>query len=297
MRNFLCCLLTVLFICTLLSGCVTAPESGKVAVVATLFPQYDFARRIGGDKADITLLLPPGAESHEFEPTASDILRINSADLFLYTGDNMEPWAKKLISSGETTGKVLNLSDGVELDADGGGTDPHIWTDPQNAIIMAKNIANALAEIDKENSEYYNKNADEYIKELEALDKDFEDVISGAPQKEMVFASVFPLHYFEKRYGLSHLAAFDSCGEEGEPSVKVMTDIINHINENKNKYIWCIELESTKTAETIASETGAVILMFHSCHNVTKDDFERGESYISLMRKNLENLKKGLYNA
>ena len=93
------------------------------------------------------------------------------------------------------------------------------------------------------------------------------------------------------------MAAFDSCGEEAEPSVKTMTNIINHVKDKNIKYIWCIELESWKTAEAISAETGAECLLFHSCHNVTKDEFESGESYLSLMRKNLENLKKGLYNA
>ena len=272
-------------------------KSDKVSVVTTLFPQYDFARQIGGDKANVTLILPPGTESHEFEPTAADIVNISSADLFIYTGDSMEPWAGKLLSSGEVKGRVLNLSDGIELSGEGANPDPHIWTDPQNAVIMVKNIAAALAEIDKENSGYYMENADGYIKELQKLDADFEDVIRKAPQKEMVFASVFPLRYFEKRYGTSHMAAFDSCDEEAEPSAKVMTGIINHIKENDIKYIWCIELESTKTADVIAAETGAEVLMFHSCHNVTKDDFANGAGYVSLMRKNLENLKKGLYNA
>ena len=297
MKKFLCGVSAVLLICIAVSGCAGNTESKKTSVVATLFPQYDFARQIAGDKADVSLILPFGAESHEFEPTAADILKINSADLFLYTGDVMEPWAKKLISTGETKGRVLNLSEGIVPLKNGGDTDPHIWTDPQNAVKMIKSIAKALSEIDEENKDYYEKNAEEYIKNLEDLDKDFEEVISGAPVKEMVFASVYPLNYFEKRYGLSHMAAFDSCGEEGEPSVKTLTQIINHVKDTKLKYIWCIELESKKTAETIAAETGAETLMFHSCHNITKDDFENGATYLSLMRKNLENLKKGLYNA
>ncbi|MBO4896673.1 MAG: zinc ABC transporter substrate-binding protein [Clostridia bacterium] len=292
MKRLLCCFLGALIFCTLLTGCGLDDKSGKISVVATLFPQYDFARQIGGDKIDLTLILPPGTESHEFEPTANDILKIDSAGLFIYTGDNMEPWAKKLLSSGEIEGRVLNLSEGIHADSD-----PHIWTDPQNAIIMVKSIAAALSEIDKENSDYYSENAEKYIKELQKLDGDFEETISGAPQKEMVFASVFPLHYFEKRYGTSHMAAFDSCEEEAEPSAKIMTDIINHVKENNIKYIWCIELENTKTAETITAETGAECLLFHSCHNVTKDDFDAGVTYLSLMNNNLENLKKGLYNA
>ena len=244
MKGFLRGISAVLLICIAVSGCAGNIESKKTSVVATLFPQYDFARRIAGDKADVSLVLPLGAESHEFEPTAADILRINSADLFLYTGDIMEPWAKKLVSSGETKGRILNLSGELEPLMHGGNTDPHIWTDPQNAVKMIKAITKALSEIDEENKDYYAKNAEEYIKSLEDLDKDFEEVVSGAPVKELVFASVYPLSYFEKRYGLSHMAAFDSCGEESEPSVKTLTKIINHVNVTNLKYLWCIELES-----------------------------------------------------
>ena len=297
-RNLRLKKIAALFMCVfMLCGCnVQTKENTKISIVTTLFPQYDFARQVSGDKADVSLLLPPGVEAHAYEPSTADIVKISECDMFIYTGDSMEPWAKKLIDSGEIHGTVINLTEGVTLDNESDGDpDPHVWTDPQYADEMVRKIADALCTADSANAEVYKENADDYRNSIKKLDEDFKACVDAAPHKEMVFGTKFSLHYFTKRYGISHLAAFDSCGEETEPSVKVMTELIEAVKVNSLKYVWYGELESTKTAEAIANETGAMTIKFHSCHNVTKSEFDAGETYVSLMTKNLDALRKGLY--
>jgi zinc transport system substrate-binding protein len=297
-------------------------ESHKPQVIATLFPQYDFAKQIAGDKADVVLLLPPGLESHSYEPTPSDMIKIHKADVFLYTGEIMEAWSQKLILSLENSGAeclVVDVSKGVPLVrtadiekehehadgdeheyADGDDQehshiyDPHIWTDPQLAKIMVANILEGLCSADPENAEVYKANASEYMKELDGLDLEFRTVIDNAKRNEIIFGSRFAFYYFVKRYGLDYESAFDSCSAETEPSARTVKLLIDEIKEKKIPVIFYAELEEPKTAKALSAETGAKLLMLHSCHNVTKDEWESGATYLSLMKQNAENLKEGL---
>lgn len=316
----------------------TETERHKAQVVATLFPQYDFAKQIAGDKADVVLLLPPGSESHSYEPTPSDMIKIHKADVFLYTGESMEAWSHKLTLSLEDADSeclVVDVSKGVPLvrtadiekehahaegdhyegdghahesEAAGGEAeasaakesehshiyDPHIWTDPQLAKIMVANILEGLCSADPENADVYRANAAEYVKELDGLDLEFRTIIGSAEQNEIIFGSRFAFYYFVKRYGLDYESAFDSCSAETEPSARTVKLLIDEIKEKKIPVIFYAELEEPKTAKALSAETGAKLLMLHSCHNVTKDEWESGATYLSLMKQNAENLKEGL---
>lgn len=298
--SLLCfCLLLAL----LLSGCGTPETAGdKLRIVASLFPQFDFAREICGDKADITLLLPPGVDSHSFEPTPSDIVRIGEADVFLFTGSTMEPWAAKL--SEATTGQVVDVSEGAKL-LDGNSmhkhedhssalpdTDPHIWTNPQNAIVMVQNICATVCAADPENSSYYEENAQNYIASLSALDNEIENAVQSGKRKKIMFGGHFAMRYFTERYGITYEAAFDSCSGETEPSPAALMHIIEEMKSENIPVIYFEELSTPRTASLIAEETGAQMLLLHSCHNLAPE--EANETYLSLMRKNLENLKIGL---
>ena len=291
-----------LILCLLLCGCAGKNTDGeKLQIVASLFPQYDFAREICGDKADVTLLLPYGTDSHSYAPTPADMIRIGSADLFLYTGDAMEPWAAKL--SGNTAGALTDVSKGAKLLSGVGAhshaeeeaasdTDPHIWTNPQNAMIMAENICNAVCEKDPENAAFYKENAAEYIEKLRTLDTEIERIVSEGARQKMVFGGHFAARYFTERYDLSHVSAFDGCGHDADPSPKTLVRIITEIKEEGISAVYYEELSTPRTAKLIAEETGAALLLFHSCHNLSKE--ESGETYLSLMQKNAENLKIGL---
>lgn len=306
MKKFLTFLLTVVFLIFLLAGCAPDSEKGvaaikdtksdKLRVVATLFPQYDFSRQIAGDRAEVTLLLPPGVESHSFEPTPSDIIKINESELFVYTGEYMEPWSQKIIDGMQVSGSrsmVLDVSQGIEL-VKTDEIDPHFWTDPLTAKLMVANISNALCRIDPANADYYRENAAKYSAELDALDAEFKIIVSSGNRDEIIFGSRFALYYFTKRYGLSYESAFDSCSSETEPSARTVAGLIEEIREEQIPVIYYAEMEDPKVAKSIAAETGAKLLLFHSCHNVTMEEWKAGATYLSLMKQNAENLKEGL---
>lgn len=311
-RKLLCT--TVIF--TMLMGmaaCTTSSKnSGKLSIVTTLFPQYDFAKQIAGDKAEVTLLLSPGIEAHSYDPTPSDIVKINESDLFIYTGEYMETWAAQIIKSLEKDVTILDVSEGIELtrsedehnetnhdetEHEGHNHiyDPHIWTSPVNAQQMVKTILNELIRIDAENEDYYRQNADNYLAELEELDASFRHVVENADIHTLYFADKFAMYYFTSEYGLSYVSAYDSCSSETEPSAKLVAKMIDEVKEDNAPAVFYAELSNHKAADTISKETGTKELLLHSCHNVSKDEFKDGATYISLMKQNLENLKAGLY--
>ncbi len=289
-----------------------SPETGKIKVVATLFPQYDFTRHIAGDKAEVTLLLPPGVESHAYEPTPADIIKINTSQLFIYTGENMEVWAHRIIEGLDNQAvAVVDVSQGIKLGAptphedegdldhedEQGHTDaydPHIWTDPNNAVVMVDHIAEALCQQDPENAQYYQENAAAYKEKLVLLDKDMRQVVESGVRREVIFAGRNPFYYLLTQYGLGYQSAFDSCSTETEPSVKIVARLTDIIQQENIPVIFYEELSEPKVAQSIANETGAKMLLLHSCHNVSKQEWDRGETYLSLMGQNLANLREAL---
>ena len=287
----------------------------KIKIIATLFPQYDFAKQIGGDKVDVSLLLTPGTETHTYEPTPQDIINVNKADLYIYTGKYMEPWSDKIANSITSDTKVLDASKNINLineeqfEEEHNTTDineeehdnshhheydPHIWLNPQNAIGMVKNIEEELCSIDPQNKEYYQKNAENYIKQLINLDNEIETTIKESKKNKIAFGGTFAYAYFIQRYNLQYVSAYDSCGENSEPSVTKVKEVIDYMKENDINVIFYQELSAGKIADTISKETGATKLVFHTIHNASQEEINNGETYISLMQKNLQNLKQAL---
>lgn len=291
--------------CVLFCGCVREKKNEKLKITATLFPQYDFCRQIAGDRAEVELLLPPGMESHNFEPSVADIEKINGSDLFVFTGENMEPWAVRVIN-GLHGVNALDVSENIELcDHDDGDEhhdhhehheekDPHIWTDPNNCIIMVRNIVDALCALDGQNADYYKANGEKYIAALVSLDEEFVKTAENAKIKTLVHGGRASMTYFARRYGFEFLSAVDSCSSYSEPSARKLTEMINFIKENNIKVVFFEELSVPKFAKIISEETGAEMLLLHTCHNLSKSDFEKGETYISLMKQNAENIKKAV---
>lgn len=289
-------------------------DDGKVQIVATLFPQYDFARQIGGDKVNVSLLLTPGTETHTYEPTPQDLIRINDSDLFVYTGKYMEPWAERIVGSIDSDTKILDASKNINLihseedehdeneedehhheeEHHHHEFDPHIWLDPQNAIVMVNNITEELCSIDKENEEYYRANSERIIAEINELDKDIENTIKNSNKNKIAFGGTFAYAYFINKYKLEYVTAYDSCGESSEPSVAKVKEVIDYMKKNDIKVVFYQEASSGRIADSIAKETGAKKLVFHTIHNATQEEIDNGETYISLMKKNLENLKQAL---
>lgn len=309
-RRIFSAFLILLTVPSLLSACAakaaqaeeTGPETGKLSIVATLFPQYDFARQLAGDWAEVTLLLPPGGESHSYEPSPSDVIRISNADIFLYTGDAMETWVPKLLSGiNSPTLKIVDVSKGISLDPvdehdghDHGAFDPHIWTSPVMSKQIVQNIAQALQEADPAHQADYQENLGVYLEKLDALDTRFRDIVSHGKRRDFIFGSRFACRYFAREYGLSPDSPYDSCSAETEPGAQAMAHVIDHVKTAGIPVIYYQELTDQRVSQAVAEATGAQPLLFHSCHNVSKTDFESGVTYLSLMEQNAVNLEKGL---
>ncbi|SNB46960.1 metal ABC transporter solute-binding protein, Zn/Mn family [Geobacter sp. DSM 9736] len=295
----------------LLSACSRGEEKargGELQVVATLFPIYDFARQVGGDKVEVRLLLPPGMEAHSFEPRPEDILRMNRADLFLYTNKYMEPWGAKLLA-GISNKRLLVVEAGAGAsllpagDAEPGeghaghghgeGMDPHIWLDVDNARKMVDNIADGFARQDPANREVYLRNAAAYKAKLAALDERFRSRLSNCSTRMFMHGGHFAFGYLAKRYGLTYFSAY-AISANAEPSPKKVMELVNRIREHNLRAIFYEELISPAMAETISRETGAELVKVHGIHNVSRDEMDRGVTYLSLMEQNLESLAKGL---
>lgn len=297
----------------LLGGCAKQEQSegeGGLSIVTTLFPQYDFAKEIVGDVGQVTLLLTPGMESHSYEPTPADIIAINKADLFIYTGADMEPWVEQVLDSLDKDVMVIDLSEYVTLDREEESDedehdteehshthtyDPHIWTSPENAILMVTAIRDAINLLDEENVKIYSRNCTNYVMELNELDKSFRELSEeDNVHNTLVFGGRFAFHYLFRDFGWDYISAYDGCSTETEPSTKKIAQIIDYINENDINVVYYEELTEPTVAKSISEATGAQMLLLHSCHNVTQEELDEGVSYITLMQQNLENIRKGL---
>ena len=291
----------IMCICLVCSLSISFAEN-KLSIVCTSFPCYDFVRAVAGEHANIQLLIKPGAEVHSFEPTPAHVMAIADCDLFVYVGGESDAWVLDILESfGKEAPQTLRFFDCVEAietehehDHDDHVYDEHIWTLPRNASIMISALENALCSIDEEYSAEYSANAHAYQAEIAKIDEEITGVLNQAARREMIFADRFPFLYFADAYDIEWYAAFESCSSESEPSAKTIAQLIDRIIRDDIPVVYKLELSSGKTAQTIMEETGAKVLVFHSIQNVSEDEFAAGESYVSLMRKNIEALKEGL---
>ncbi|MCM8823306.1 MAG: zinc ABC transporter substrate-binding protein [Candidatus Omnitrophica bacterium] len=285
--------------------------AGQIKVITTLFPTYDFVRQIGKDKVDVSLFLPPGVEPHTFEPKPKDILKLNRADIFIYTGKYMEPWVEDLLKSISNKNLlVIDASYGIELISSEeedvhhedehinhhyhSEVDPHIWLDLENAQIMVDNIATALVKKDPVNREFYLNNAQDYKLKLIELDNLFKDIFSQAKHRTIIYAGHFAFGYFAKRYGLKHISPYQGFSPNAEPSPKAIGELIKFIKGSGQKYIYYEELIEPKVAKILSQETGVKLELLHAAHNVSRSELNRGVTFIEIMKANLEKLKVGL---
>ena len=284
------------------AGKSTQSGRTKIKVVTTLFPLYDMAKYVGGDKAEVSLLLPPGAEAHAFEPNPSAVARINEADIFVYTGRFMEPWAEGIINGIANKDLiVVDASQGIKMIASifhdrnepEGAPDPHIWLDFDNAKTMVGNIERAFITKDGADKDFFARNAGEYDHKLTELDAAYRNALSTCKKKEIVYAGHYAFGYLAGRYGLKYIAA-QGVSPDSEPTAKDLIRLVNQIRKDNIRYVFYEELTSPKIAETLAAETGARMLLLNAAHNITRDQFERGISFFDVLERDLENLKTGL---
>lgn len=300
----------IIMLSLLLCGCGTAqpePETDdtKLQIVCSCFPAYDFAREIAGDRAQITLLLKPGAEVHSYEPSPKDIIRIQESDLFICNGGESEDWVESLIDDDANVIYMMDCVDAVEESDEGiysasgdenGETelDEHVWTSPLNAVKIARRICDALCEADKDGSRGYIVNFEVYKTKLLDLDIRFRTTVLQAERSTLVFADRFPMRYFALEYGLDYYAAFPGCASETEPSAKTVAFLIDHVREEDIPAVLYMEFSNEKMADIICEDTGCKKLPFYSAHSVTAEQFEAGVTYLELMEINLDSLKEAL---
>lgn len=297
------CLITVLSLCACGEKEI---EYGKITVVSTVFPSYDFVREIAKDRVNNILLLAPGKDSHSYDPSARDIINIENCELFIHTGGISDMWVDTILSSAEKdTDIVITMTELVTLYADTheydeheheheNEYDEHVWTSPENAKLIAEEICKKLCEIDASGAEFYTANTKDFIKRLDELDSDIKNVVENGKRKFIAVADRFPLIYFAKHYGLDYVSAFPGCSSKTEPSPSTLASLSEAVKEKGIPVIFKIELSEGSVAKAVSEQTGADILTFYTLHNISKEDLENGEGYISLMRKNAESLNLAL---
>jgi len=370
-KSFVSLLLAAL----LLTGCgqthikTESAREEALNVVVTVFPAYDLARAAAGGLANVTMLLPPGAESHSYEPTPADILAVQECDLFIYLGGESDTWVETILTSIDLQGDAMRMVDCVELldeahvegmqetpghDHDHGhetdcddashdhageaeddhaheehgesghipeeeallhdehdhaehdheeaaehdhllgavlGKDEHVWTSPKNAAKIARDIGEKLAELDGANADVYLANAERYAGKIDALHGEFETFFAGLEDRTIVFGDRFPLQYFAEEYDLDYYAAFPGCSTQTEPSAATIAFLTDKVAAEEISHIFYIEFSNHLVADSIAEATGRQTAQFHTCHNVSRQEIEAGETYLSLMEQNLKTLQ------
>ena len=298
---------------SLLTGCGTQPADtaagdGRLRVLTSFYPMYDFACKIGGDCIDVTNMVPSGTEPHDWEPSTNDLKNLEKADVFIYNGADMEPWADDLLVSRSDTLRVVEASENVELrttdgehehaheheDADHhhGDFDPHVWLDPENAKIEMEAIRDALCAADPENSTVFQSNYEKYAAELDALDAEFREKLAPLPNRTIVVAHE-AFGYLCDAYGLTQVG-FEGLSPDSEPDPGRMAEVIDFVREHSISTIFFEELVSPKVAEAIASETGAQAKMLSPLEGLSDEQAAAGADYFSVMHDNLAALMEAL---
>ena len=298
---------------SLLTGCGTQPADtaagdGRLRVLTSFYPMYDFACKIGGDCIDVTNMVPSGTEPHDWEPSTNDLKNLEKADVFIYNGADMEPWADDLLVSRSDTLRVVEASENVELrttdgehehaheheDADHhhGDFDPHVWLDPENAKIEMEAIRDALCAADPENSTVFQSNYEKYAAELDALDAEFREKLAPLPNRTIVVAHE-AFGYLCDAYGLTQVG-IEGLSPDSEPDPGRMAEVIDFVREHSISTIFFEELVSPKVAEAIASETGAQAKMLSPLEGLSDEQAAAGADYLSVMHDNLAALMEAL---
>ncbi len=307
--------LALLLFCFLALSCQgkdTVAVPGRLVALTTLFPLYDFAKNVAGGRADVSLLLPPGVEPHGFEPRPADIVRLNAADLFIYTSPDMEPWAQVLIK-GVQSGKleVIQAGNGIlpennrpvqahrhehrDQAASGGpnAVDPHIWLDFANAVRMVETIRDGFIRKDPAGREIYEKNAADYTERLKTLDDQYRKGLQNCEKRILVNGGHFAFAYMAKRYGFRYVSVY-GVSPDAEPTAANLAGITKILRDNDLRFLFHEELINPKVAQMLSKEAGVALLKLQPAHNLTKEQFDRKDSFLSLMEENLKNLRTGM---
>ncbi len=332
MKKIIAMIITAAMAAGCFAGCNAASSAADptdpLQIVTTIFPEYDWVKTIMGDKADnaeITLLLDNGVDLHSYQPTAEDIMKIASCDLFIYVGGESDDWVEDALA--EATNKdmeVINLleilGDSVKVEEVVEGMehnhenehshseieaeaveeeelDEHVWLSLKRAVTLGKAITESLAKLDAANADVYNSNYDTYKEQLEKLDGEYKEAVDAADNKVLLFGDRFPFRYLVDDYGLDYFAAFAGCSAESEASFETIVFLSGKVDELGLNTILTVESSDGKIANTIKENTTSKdqqILVMDSLQSATTKDSASGTTYLSVMTSNLEVLKEAL---
>ncbi len=289
----------------------------KIRIVTSVFPLYEFAEAVAGERGEVSLLLPPGAEIHAWQPRPSDIIRLSSAELFIYIGANLEPWLEDLLKSVKNPNlRILEASRGIPLiDEEGivdegnerekqsivheehehehGALDPHIWLDFKNDQIIIDKIATALSEMDPKGSSIYKRNASLYKEKLEGLDQKFKDGLKDCVHRTIILGGHSAFGYLARSYNLRQISIY-GLSPDSQPTPKKLVEVVELAKKYGIKVIFFEVYVRDEMAKVLAEEVGARTLVLNPGANLTEEQLKSGKSFFDIMEENLENLKDGL---
>lgn len=329
MKKILAVIAAVLSVAIILVACANSKsnnnsttknndDKSKISIVTTIFPEYDWVKQILGENqanVDLTMLLDNGVDLHSYQPSADDMVKLSKCDLFIYVGGESDAWVDDALKSAQNKNmKVINLLDvlgnsvkeeeqveGMQAEEEGEEEAPeydeHVWLSLKNAKTLSSSIADALCEIDSKNADVYKKNLNEYIKNLDALDKEYQQVVNSAKYDTLVFGDRFPFRYMVDDYSLKYYAAFVGCSAETEASFETIKFLANKVDELCVTTVLTIENPKHKIAQTVVENTkekNQKILALNSMQSVTSDDVKNGETYLNVMQSNFDVLKQAL---
>ena len=338
MKKYISLLAAAIMVVCCLSACGSANDTSavsgddKLQIVTTIFPEYDWVMNVLGDNpanAEVTMLLDNGVDLHSYQPTADDILKISTCDMFIYVGGESDEWVEDALKTANKDMAVINLLEVLgdsakeeemvegmqesehEHEHEGGDADEHeheheegeaeydehVWLSLRNAAAFTGIISKELQTIDSANASIYKSNSDAYIKKLNDLDKQYSDAVSASSVKTLLFGDRFPFRYLTDDYGLTYYAAFVGCSAETEASFETITFLAGKVDELSLHAVMTIEGNDHRIAETIVQNTASKdqqILTMDSMQSTTSKDVEGGTTYLSVMENDLSVLKEAL---
>ncbi|MBR6808059.1 MAG: zinc ABC transporter substrate-binding protein [Clostridia bacterium] len=318
-------LLVSIFLCIVSCSDTQSEDDAPLSVVTTIFPPYDIARNIaqGTDGVEITMLLPPGSESHDYEPSVSDIAAVGKADLVICVGGETDEWIDNILAVSQSKASVLRLTDMTELLEEDESVlvtkdashhshshehthehthehgedcvfDEHVWTSPENAAKITETIAEEMCRLSGEDKDTFKTNAAAYAASLREVQREMNSLAKESDTEMLIFADRFPFRYLADSIGIDCRAAFSGCASDSEVTLEAVYRLMSLVRETEARAIFTCEFSSRNAANLIAEETGCRVLELHSCHNVSKEDFDSGVTCLTLMRRNLDCLKEVL---
>ncbi len=323
----LCILLAVCILASSFSllSCAKDEDDGKISIVCTLFPQYDWIKNVtlGSDNVELTLIIANGSDPHSYQPTAADVMTISNCDILVYVGGDSDEWVKKAVERSKNQGIteiVLTELEGMNLHNISSGShshdghshsedshdghshsalDEHVYLSLRNATTAVNEIAEILSDIDPENAELYSKNSQEYREKLGTLSSDIALSVGSVPEEErfILFADRFPFVYLLSDYGIHYSAAFEGCTTDVDANFDTVLRLIHEADEHNVKYIAVTESSDKSLAETVISSTkdkNQKILTFNSMQAVSQKNIDQGTTYLSIMEENATTLKTAL---